>query len=205
MEENSEKRNEFLDYIKSFYKNYVNFKGTVSKREFWITYLIMFIGFPLCLVILIALITYMIFKWDTATNSLIGLILYLLGSIIPMVSITIRRVNDTGRDGLLGLIPLGIFILGFITPYFVNPWNHDEDEATLTLMIIFTLLSIITLVVLCSPDSNSHMKIHNKVDNVTVGVEINKFDELLKLKDFLDNGILTQDEFDEQKKKILNK
>ena len=35
-------------------------------------------------------------------------------------------------------------------------------------------------------------------------LEISKYDQLLKLKDLLDKGILTQKEFDAEKKKILN-
>lgn len=45
----------------------------------------------------------------------------------------------------------------------------------------------------------------DKTENTTIISETSLADELLKLKSLVDQGILTQEEFDEQKEKLLNK
>lgn len=58
---------------------------------------------------------------------------------------------------------------------------------------------------------NFHLNIEEAISSCevlpcsqTVNANLNKFDQIKKIKELLDSGALTQSEFDEQKKKLLN-
>lgn len=83
-------------YIRAI-KNYTNFSGRAQRSEFW--FFVLFynlIGFSLLLV-------------DATIQAPLFSILFLLWNIIPGLSVTFRRLHDTGRSGwwlLLALIPI---------------------------------------------------------------------------------------------------
>lgn len=99
----------FQDAVKAFYKNYVNFSGRASRSEYWwpqlfiiILYLIMVAGASLL---------------GETIGGILGLIigLIVLASLIPSISVTVRRLHDNDKSGwfiLLGLIPfVGFYLL----------------------------------------------------------------------------------------------
>lgn len=93
-------------YIKAL-KNYFNFSGRARRKEYWMYTLVYF---------LLSLIPVVI---DTVLGNEIVTTLFFLLHFIPSLSITFRRLHDTGKSAwwlLLGLIPLvgSIIILVFL-------------------------------------------------------------------------------------------
>lgn len=99
----------FGQAITLFFKNYANFTGRASKSEYWWAFLFQSLA---------AMIVYI---------PVIGWLAW-LGLIIPNISISIRRLHDTGRSWcyyLLTLIPIaGIIIM--ITLY-LKPSDYDNQ------------------------------------------------------------------------------
>ncbi len=98
----------FVDAIKAFYKNYVKFDGRSSRSEYW---------WPQLYFILL----YVVILAGSVLGETIGGILALiigliiLASIIPAISVTIRRLHDNDKSGwffLLTLVPIvSLYIL----------------------------------------------------------------------------------------------
>ncbi len=85
------------DYL-NFWRNYFNFSGRASRRDYWMTVLINF-GATLILALIAATIHPLTFLYY----------LYLVACILPMISLAIRRLHDIGRSGwwvLIDLIPI---------------------------------------------------------------------------------------------------
>ena len=87
----------FGEAVKSFFDNYANFSGRATVSEYWWAFLF---NFALNFVL--------------GGIPVIGVIV-MLGTFIPGLSLSIRRLHDTGKSGwylLMGMIPLaGAIIL----------------------------------------------------------------------------------------------
>lgn len=85
-------------------KKYVAFEGRARRQEYW-----MFTLFNIIVSLVIALVDYLI-----GTGSILGMI-YSLAVLLPSLSVTARRLHDTGRSGwwiLISFIPfIGAIIL----------------------------------------------------------------------------------------------
>jgi len=88
--------------------NYATFSGRARRSEYW--------WFALTSVI-VSVVLNIVSSISDGTNAIAGLVglVYWLGTLIPSLAVTIRRLHDTGRSGwmlLLALIPLvGAIIL----------------------------------------------------------------------------------------------
>ncbi len=94
-------------YFKAW-ENYANFKGRATKKEYS--------RFIILQLIIISLIVGFANIAKTYIVMLYGLgLLYILASFLPILSITVRRLHDTGKSGwwvLVSLIPyIGSFIV----------------------------------------------------------------------------------------------
>jgi uncharacterized membrane protein YhaH (DUF805 family) len=92
----------FLDAVKSVYSNYFNFQGRARRSEYWWFYLFYVIVILVLSVLAGAL-------GDAGVIFGVLYLVFLLGTIIPMLAAGVRRLHDTGRSGwwiLIGLIPL---------------------------------------------------------------------------------------------------
>ena len=90
----------FGDAINLLIKNIVNFSGKASRSEFWFGYL--FIGLVSLACMVIPYIGYFLS----------------LGTVLPSLSLSVRRIRDAGRDWnyiFMGLIPIVGTILLIIT------------------------------------------------------------------------------------------
>ncbi|MBC1977377.1 DUF805 domain-containing protein [Listeria marthii] len=102
----------FLEAYKSFWKNYTNFKGRAPGSAFW--YVIvwnMIINGPLLVMSKIFGVSEILFGVGGGIALFFGGLrfLYWCGSIVPLISLIVRRLHDTGKSGyfaFLGLIPL---------------------------------------------------------------------------------------------------
>lgn len=103
----------FGQAIKSFWTNYVNFKGRASRSAFWWMQLF-FLGAIIVLSTLNNIttnaFTYTVPLIPLLVNALITI--FFMASIIPMFSLTVRRLHDINKSGWLTLIVL-IPLIGY--------------------------------------------------------------------------------------------
>jgi len=105
-----------MEYFTGALKRYADFNGRARRKEYWMYFLIYSI-------IVIAL-TVIDEVFGTVWLSLIATVALL----IPSISITTRRLHDTGRSGwwqLINLIPLIGLIVMFV---FVCQDSHEEND-----------------------------------------------------------------------------
>lgn len=102
----------FLDAVKAFYRNYVNFSGRALRSEYWWPQL-------LFLILYVVMIAGAGLLGETIGALLAGIIgLVMLASIIPSISVTIRRLHDNDKSGwffLLAFVPIANFYLLYLT------------------------------------------------------------------------------------------
>ena len=114
----------FIQSIKSFYKNYFNFRGRASRSEYWwnnlLSYGLIAIWYAVYFVALFSLIdagsdpteATLIAYGQTGIVGIL-LLIFLLASFIPSLSISFRRIHDKNKSAwnfLWFLVP----IFGFI-------------------------------------------------------------------------------------------
>ena len=89
----------------AFWKRGLDFRGTTTRREYWITYGIN-TGILVCLYILYAAFAS---AWIIGVVPKLLYMVYLYGQMVPATAMTVRRLQDTGRSKkhmLLALIPV---------------------------------------------------------------------------------------------------
>ena len=88
-------------YKEVVFNNYLNFQGRARRKEFWMFTLVH---------VIICFVLYFVGK--------IALILYLVLTVCPAVGVGIRRLHDTGRNGMW-VLAANVPFLGFIYFYFM--------------------------------------------------------------------------------------
>jgi len=94
--------------IDKAFKNYLNFSGRSNRSEFWYFFLFIIIGNFLTNLIDTYIIGYHPEEMGIVTG------IFFLATVIPQLSLTFRRLHDTGKSGwwfllsftIIGLIPL---------------------------------------------------------------------------------------------------
>src|SRR5262245_58315715 len=109
----------FSDAVRSVYRNYATFNGRAPRSEYWwfqLFYLLVIIGIYVAGVAL-AVITrgYSTASWIV----LIALSVFVLGSLVPALAVTVRRLHDSDKSGwwlLLVFVPyVGAFVIFIFT------------------------------------------------------------------------------------------
>ncbi|HED35793.1 MAG TPA: DUF805 domain-containing protein [Gammaproteobacteria bacterium] len=105
-----------MEYFLDAFKKYADFTGRATRQEYWM-YILIYILIYIALIVI---------------DGLIGIpllsLLFLLACTIPFISITTRRLHDTGRSGwwqLIAMIPLIGLIVMLI---FLTQDSHDQNE-----------------------------------------------------------------------------
>ena len=105
----------FWNIIKKDFENYSNISGRTRRREYWLFILFFFLllSFGLLLafflMILGSVFEFIFFPYSSIFIYHFSIIIFPLIFLIPILTLTIRRLHDTGRSGyyiLLGLIPI---------------------------------------------------------------------------------------------------
>ncbi|REF25795.1 uncharacterized membrane protein YhaH (DUF805 family) [Xenorhabdus cabanillasii] len=98
-----------MNWYFQVFKNYADFSGRASRKEYWMFYLFnIIIFFAIC--ILGAII-------GNTIGSIVMLI-YALVAFIPFLAVTVRRLHDTNRSGwwfLLVFVPIGGIVVFIFT------------------------------------------------------------------------------------------
>jgi len=112
-----------MNYYLEAFRKFADFKGRARRSEYWY-----FVLFNVIAAVVASIV-----------DGIIGIPIfsgvYLLASLIPSLSVAVRRLHDSGRSGwmlLLGFIPL----VGLIVLYFMvqdsepgtNKWGPNPKE-----------------------------------------------------------------------------
>jgi len=126
----------FGDAIGECFFNYANFRDRATRAEYW--WWALFV----CVVLLVALVLdYVIFRdWTVGPFYLV----FGLASLLPGLSVTVRRLHDTGRSGWWIMIPMGAAFLFVAVTVGALLYNPNQEPSVPVLMLIGSFL-ILTL------------------------------------------------------------
>jgi len=127
-----------MDWYLKVLKEYVNFSGRARRKEFW-----MFALFHTIFIFMLYFLLFYSFGFDLNNDSnpnpsgviIIGLLIlvYILGTFLPSLAVTVRRLHDTGKSGwwycisfvpYIGWLALMI-LLCFEGDNGPNPWGNN--------------------------------------------------------------------------------
>lgn len=118
---------DFGTAIKSFWTNYVNFKGRARRSEYWFIFLFLSLAN-----LAATLVDSAVFDNDiallleTGGGGPVG-ILWSLAVLLPSLAVVVRRLHDTGRSAwwlLIALVP----IAGLIVLFIFTVFDSDSGE-----------------------------------------------------------------------------
>ncbi|SCS69234.1 DUF805 domain-containing protein [Staphylococcus caeli] len=146
----------FIEAFRLFWKNYFNFTGRASRREFWFMMIWHVIFIAPATILINQLIEFFDYTLVTAISgtitSLIAIILtlsylmlYSLATFIPTLSILIRRYHDTGRTKLVPIISFGIYVIMMIFIYIMVFRGISLSANAITLLTKINNFFMITL------------------------------------------------------------
>ena len=99
----------WLNYYFDAFRNYLNFFGRATRKEYWIFTLFYYIFYFAIFIVLGQVLSGMMVSAIS--------IIYILVSFLPVLAISIRRLHDIGKSGwwlLLILLPIIGWIILFI-------------------------------------------------------------------------------------------
>ena len=119
-----------IEIYKSFWRNYSNFSGMATRKEYWITMLINFILYFVVTFVFggIGAVLSNVNEDLAMIVTLVGVGGFCLGIIIPTFSILTRRFHDGNHSGwwvLLSMLP-GLNIVGFV--FTLLPSDHVNNK-----------------------------------------------------------------------------
>ena len=126
-------------YIK-YWKNYVNFKGVSTRKEYWIPNLIN-LGIYFILAFL-TIMSFTLFGINSLSSNICGsifgilFIAFALGNFIPSYAVYFRRFRDAGRHWITALVlVIATLIINTII-------NFNEENYTLVTVLVLSLIHI---------------------------------------------------------------
>jgi uncharacterized membrane protein YhaH (DUF805 family) len=160
-------------------KKYATFSGRASRKEYW----------------LFALSNWVIFFVLSLVIPILGSV-YFLGILLPYWAVWVRRLHDTNRSGwwvLFSLIPL-VGTIG-MTVMMCNKGTEGDNDYGPDPLAVAALDA--------EPRPQAILKTSTEAPATKVVQQGSMADELKKLSELKDSGILTEAEFEEQKAKLL--
>jgi uncharacterized membrane protein YhaH (DUF805 family) len=98
-----------MEWYLKVLKQYADFSGRARRKEYWMFYLI----HVLILLGFVGLFTAFLGNGDGPVSAFMILYgIYVLGTFIPTLAVTVRRLHDTGKSGAMILVTLIPFIGG---------------------------------------------------------------------------------------------
>lgn len=118
-----------LDWWKKvMFNNYANFSGRARRAEYWYFKLFQAIIFiPLYIMMIVGIVS------SLAFGALFGIlfVLFFLGSVIPSLAVTARRLHDVNKSGwtyLLAFIPFGALVILYYSVLEGDRGRNDYGE-----------------------------------------------------------------------------
>lgn len=210
-----------LAAVKTCFKKYALFKGRARRSEFWHFTLFNALLSVIGLIIVISTPNELMkHPWDDVSYILglmthpvaISLFLYWIIALLPSIGVSVRRMHDLGKPGWWSLILWGAFFIGCNVPAIGGlviiagiVWFSiiaKEDSHPGTNQYGPNPKGIGT----ASSESNPIASAVNPSEPMMAssGSIKTSADKLIELKQLLDAGILTQEEFDAKKKQLLD-
>lgn len=124
----------FTDAVRKCLNNYVTFSGRAQRSEYWWFYLFFLIAYGV-----VALIEGLILQGITF---FILTAIVALGLLLPMLSVSVRRLHDRDMSGWWLLAPIGVSILGAIL-------SAVSPAIGMIVSILSMIVSIGLLVIFC--------------------------------------------------------
>ena len=103
-------------FKKVVFHNYANFKGRARRKEYWMFYL-----FYTLFILLATIADIVVFDLNLEDPEAFALFqsIFILATLMPVISVTARRLHDIGKSGWLQLITLIPFIGAIVLLFFV--------------------------------------------------------------------------------------
>ena len=168
-----------MDWYFGPLKKYTEFSGRAGRKEFW----------------LFALSNWVIFFVLSLVIPILGSV-YFLGILLPYWAVWVRRLHDTNRSGwwvLFSLIPL-VGTIG-MTVMMCNKGTEGDNDYGPDPLAVAALDA--------EPRPQAILEPSTEAPATKVVQQGSMADELKKLSELKDSGILTEAEFEEQKAKLL--
>jgi uncharacterized membrane protein YhaH (DUF805 family) len=105
-----------MEYFLEGFRKYAEFSGRTTLKEFWMFMLFYTVIYMVLLIV------------DRTFGILFFTGIFSVISLIPTISITARRLHDTGRSGWWQLIAVFLPVLGFIILVILVSQRSREDN-----------------------------------------------------------------------------
>lgn len=105
-----------MEHFFDAFRKYADFSGRTTLREYW-----MFMLFYTVVYLVLMIV-------DGAIGRLFFTAIFSVISLVPSISITTRRLHDTGRSGWWQLIAIVLPLLGLIVLIVLVSLRSDEDN-----------------------------------------------------------------------------
>ncbi|PTE41794.1 DUF805 domain-containing protein [Staphylococcus equorum] len=156
----------FLQALKLFWTNYVNFKGRSRRSEYWymtLWHLIFMIPALIILIIGLIMLVSGVSSYSGEVTivggiliviSCIYFVIYGLATLIPGWALLVRRFHDTGRKMVIPVIYFAVLIVTNIIITSINAMDPEYANISsiitlLLIYIIYMVLGIYCLVICC--------------------------------------------------------
>ena len=127
-----------IEGYKAFWQNYINYKDKTSRQHFWTPILLHIIA--IFVVAVLGLISFLAGS-ILLSALLFGLVgLFMLATIIPTITLTMRRFHDAGRQPRMAFILCIVTIVGAIA---FDLSRHDGLAIFFALIIFICLILIL--------------------------------------------------------------
>lgn len=139
-----------IEGYKAFWQNYINYKDKTSRQHFWTPIILHIIA-----IFVIAVLGLVSFLAGSILLSalLFGLIgLFMLATIIPTITLTMRRFHDAGRQPRMAFILCIVTVVGAIA---FDLSRHDGLAIFFALIIFICLILILIETLRPSTQSSS--------------------------------------------------
>lgn len=127
-----------IEGYKAFWQNYINYKDKTSRQHFWVPIILHIVA-----IFVVAVLGLVSFLAGSILLSalLFGLIgLFMLATIIPTITLTMRRFHDAGRQPRMAFILCIVTIVGAIA---FDLSRHDGLAIFFALIIFICLILIL--------------------------------------------------------------
>ncbi len=187
--------------ILSCFKKYAKFSGRATRFEYW-----SFVLFQLLVSFFVSLIPFA----GTAVSGIITLVCF-----IPNLSVSWRRLHDTGRSGLFTFLPyIGLLFLIPVAIISVNCIDFEDIvESSVIFLILFGVvtlaLSIVVIVFMCKksqPGTNKYgdEPVHTSFeDEKKTNGNAENLEELRKLNQMKEENLISEEDYQKKKNELL--
>lgn len=134
-----------MNWFSNFLRNYANFRGRASRKEFWCFVLIWIVA-SLCVALCAQFVLLLVFNT-------VGISLYVvygiwLFGIVPYCAVAVRRLHDTGRSAWWGGGYLLLSLAVHVVDFFIGLPTAEKGAtwiqlAGVQLMVLYLLFLII--------------------------------------------------------------